>query len=316
VILTANPVSSSYLWSDGKIGQTNTVIGSGVFTVVVTDANGCTGISTATTVTEWPVPSTTITTSGPTTFCSGTNACTLSAAAGLSYQWKKGTTSLTGETNQTFVPTSAGTYKLTTTDAHSCSATSTTGVSITVNANPTANISAPGSLNICNGQTKTLNANISISVTYQWKKDGSNISGATGSSYVAAVAGTYTCVETNANNCSTTSNALVITANCKESDGESVDLPAISSVELYPNPASGAVHIDAEFAGQKDGEALIEIRDIIGGLAYSDKAGVVDGKMQQNISLDQSFSSGVYFLRVRMNDEWMIKRFVIVNKEK
>jgi len=230
VILTANPVSSSYLWSDGKIGQTNTAIGSGVFTVVVTDANGCTGISTATTVTEWAVPSTTITTSGPTSFCSGANACTLSGPTGYSYQWKKGTTSLTGETNRTFVPTSTATYKLTTTDTHSCSATSSTGVSITVNSNPTANISSPGSMNICNGQTKTLNANINATVTYQWKKDGSNIAGATGTSYTASVAGSYTCVETNSNNCSTTSNTLVVTANCKESDGESVELPEISSV--------------------------------------------------------------------------------------
>lgn len=85
-------------------------------------------------------------------------------------------------------------------------------------------------------------------------------------------------------------------------------------MELYPNPASTSIHVNAEFANEDDGEAWVEIRDVLGALIYAGKEGVVDGKMEMNVLFDERYSSGIYFFRARMNDEWLVKRFVITFK--
>jgi len=317
VTLTANPTSSSYLWSDGKTSQTDVVTATGTFTVTVTDANGCTGTSTATSVTEWAVPSTAVTVNGPTTFCADVTPCTLVGPSGYSYQWKKGTIIIDGATNKNYVPTSSATYKLTTTDTHGCSATTGTGVTITVNSLPNASISTSGNLTICPPQTKTLNANAGNGLVFQWRNAGVDIFAATNVSYTALAAGSFSCFETNSTTgCTALSNTLVITPSCKEDNSDQTQLPSVSTVQLYPNPTSGAIHVEAEFAGQNDGEAWIEIRDMVSALVYSEKTGVTSGKMEKNIEFGESFPSGVYFMRIRMNDDYLIKRFVIVNKEK
>jgi hypothetical protein len=314
VNLQAYP-TGSYSWSTGSVMQSITASSSGSYSVTVTDANGCSGTSAPVVVTEYPAPNTTITPVGATTYCANSTSNYLMAAPGYSYQWKKGTLNLVGATDQTYYPTATGTYKVTTTDANGCSATTATGVSITVNSLPNAVLSTSGSLNICGGSTKTINASVGVGYTYVWYRDDAVISGATASSYVASVAGTYTAQVTNSSTgCTKLSNAIVITSNCKE-DGEFItELPEVSSMELYPNPASTSIHVNAEFANEDDGEAWVEIRDVLGALIYAGKEGVVDGKMEMNVLFDERYSSGIYFFRARMNDEWLVKRFVITFK--
>jgi uncharacterized membrane protein len=54
-----------------------------------------------------------------------------------------------------------------------------------------------------------LNANTGTGLTYQWKRNGSNVPGANATTYSAITAGTYTCVVTNS--CGgTTSNSIVV----------------------------------------------------------------------------------------------------------
>jgi hypothetical protein len=58
-----------------------------------------------------------------------------------------------------------------------------------------------------------LNANTGTGLSYQWKNNGTNISGATAASYTANASGSYTVVVTNSNNCSATSAATLVTVN-------------------------------------------------------------------------------------------------------
>jgi hypothetical protein len=58
-----------------------------------------------------------------------------------------------------------------------------------------------------------LNANTGTGLSYQWKLNGTNITGATSSSYTANASGSYTVVVTNASTCSSTSTATVVTVN-------------------------------------------------------------------------------------------------------
>jgi hypothetical protein len=78
---------------------------------------------------------------------------------------------------------------------------------------PTATITAAGSTNICSSQTVTLNSNTGAGYSYQWRLNGSAISGANTSSYIASLAGTYTVQVTNASGClsaTSTGNSVIV----------------------------------------------------------------------------------------------------------
>ncbi len=77
---------------------------------------------------------------------------------------------------------------------------------------PVPSISTSGPLTFCNGESVTLTASSGTGYTYRWKKNGSNISGATNQTYVAATTGSYTVVVT-VDTCSNTSLPADVTVN-------------------------------------------------------------------------------------------------------
>ncbi|MFZ1333652.1 MAG: hypothetical protein WAR83_15775, partial [Flavobacteriales bacterium] len=72
---------------------------------------------------------------------------------------------------------------------------------------PAASVTPVGSTTFCTGGSVVLNA--STGSSYQWKKDGNNISGATSSSYTANTSGTYTVTVSNGS-CSATSSGVSV----------------------------------------------------------------------------------------------------------
>lgn len=151
----------------------------------------------------------------------GTRVAFIVAASGTpapAYQWSKEGINIAGATGASYVlasPSSgdAGTYRAVATNSVG-SATSNAAV-LTVNRAPV--ISAqPVTQTVTKGSTVTfkVTASGSASFTYQWRKNGSRISRATGASYVitgvaAANAGTYTVVVTNAFGSVTSAAALL-----------------------------------------------------------------------------------------------------------
>ena len=87
VTLTASN-GTTYLWSNGATTPSITVNTSGTYNVTVTN-NGQTGTSSTTTLTVKPLPGNSITSSGPTSICQGSNV-TLTAPTGNSYIWSNG----------------------------------------------------------------------------------------------------------------------------------------------------------------------------------------------------------------------------------
>lgn len=90
--LTAAAGFSSYLWSDGSTGTSLTTSTVDTYSVIVTDANGCSSISPSITLAVNPVEIPSIQAVGETTFCQG-NALTLTSSPGSSYTWSNGATS-------------------------------------------------------------------------------------------------------------------------------------------------------------------------------------------------------------------------------
>jgi trimeric autotransporter adhesin len=187
----AGPGYSSYLWSTGAGTQSVTLNTSGTYTVTVSDANGCTGTTSAVlTVNPLPTPSIT----GTTTFCSGQNN-DLNAGAGYAgYLWN------TGATSQLLNVSTSGTYTVTVTNAFGC--TASTNTLVTVNPLPTPNITGPAA--ICSGSNATLDAGAGYS-GYLWN------TGASTQTINTVAGGTYTVTVTSGAGCSaSTSTSLIV----------------------------------------------------------------------------------------------------------
>ncbi len=120
------------------------------------------------------------------TICTGASQV-LTVNGGTSYQWYKNGVAITGATASTYTATTAGTY---TADIISgvCRGTASNSSVVTVSPLPAGNVT-PVSATICAGSSVTLNVNGGVS--YQWYKNNVLITGATGATYSATTAGTY-----------------------------------------------------------------------------------------------------------------------------
>jgi len=147
VTLTATG-GNNYLWSTTNTSPSITVLPTSttIYSVISTDANGCTGIaSTTVTVSTAPV----INISGSASICEGSSV-TLNATGGNNYLWNNGNTN----TSISVSPIITTTYSVVGTSASGC--TGSTTVTVIVNRAPTININGPAS--ICAGTNATLSA--------------------------------------------------------------------------------------------------------------------------------------------------------------
>lgn len=126
VAITANANNAaSYLWTAGATTKVNTAVATNNYKCTVTYTDGCPYTTNAVSVTVNPLPAATITASGPLTFCAG-DSVTLQAntGAGLSYQWKKGSSNISGATQSSYKAKTAASYKVVVTNSNLCSKTS------------------------------------------------------------------------------------------------------------------------------------------------------------------------------------------------
>ena len=221
--------SGNYL---ARIGGIPTTTGAFTFTMKIWDGSNCSGGNsdtrsatvtvsggtvTAPSITTQPL-SQTVTAGANVTFTVGA-----SGTAPLSYQWRLNGANLSGATGTTLSLTGvtanqAGSYTCFVTN----SAGSATSTAATLTVNP---VVAPSISTQPVGQTVAAGANVSFTIvasgtaplSFQWRLNGANISGATSATLnLAGVttshAGSYTCVVTNSAG-SATSSAATLTVN-------------------------------------------------------------------------------------------------------
>ena len=215
VILNANTGTGlTYKWLlnggvvANALGASYTANATGSYKVIVSLA-GIADTSAAVAVTVNTLPAAVITSSA-THFCTGGSLLlTANSGAGLSYQWSNASGTIAGATAGTYSATTAGSYTVKVTNTNNCSTVST-ALAVTVDAMPTAVITAP-STHFCTGGSLLLTANSGAGLSYQWSNASGTIAGATAGTYSATAAGSYTVKVTNANNCSTVSTVLAVT---------------------------------------------------------------------------------------------------------
>jgi gliding motility-associated-like protein len=146
--LDAGNLGSTYLWSTGSVNQTITVNKSGIYSVQVTNANGCTSQDEVQVIVhDNPI----VDLGTDRSLCSG-NSLTLDAGNSSStYLWS------TGSVNQRITVNKSGTYSVQVTNANGC--TSQDEVQVTVHNNPIVDLGADQT--ICLGNKVILDAGVS-----------------------------------------------------------------------------------------------------------------------------------------------------------
>ena len=189
------------------------VIPGGPITITYTDSKGCKATKQ---ITVNSLPSATITTTTPTTFCQGGSVVlTANTGTNLSYVWNNNGSAISGATSSTYSANLSGSYTVTVTNsATNCSSTSATVV-VTVNALPNAVITTSTPTTFCDEDSVVLTANTGTNLSYVWKKNGIIISSETNSDYTATVAGNYSVIVTNSIGCSNTSALIAVVVNPK-----------------------------------------------------------------------------------------------------
>jgi hypothetical protein len=200
----------------------------GTYSVVVTNSAGfATSDGAILTVSSAAVAPSFTTRPASQTVTTGASVTFTTAASGSpapTYQWRKNGIAISGATAASYtiagvVAGDAGTYTALATN--SAGSATSNGAVLTVNPATSAPVFTlqPTSKTVTVGASVTFTAAASglPAPTYQWRKNGANISGATAASYtiasvVAGDAGTYTVLATNSAG-SATSNGAVLTVN-------------------------------------------------------------------------------------------------------
>jgi hypothetical protein len=190
---------TSILGATSASYMTNTA---GNYRVIVTGGNGCVSTSTASAVVVNALPTPVFTPSGVIAICQGDSA-RVQIAGGTSYAWSD------NSTGTSIWAKAAGPYTVTVTDANGCVATASK--SLTVNALPTATITAGGVTSVCPDDVVSLSANAGTGFMYQWRRNAGNITGATNRTFSAVTAGAYSVSVTDANGCKATSAETTVT---------------------------------------------------------------------------------------------------------
>jgi len=120
---------SSYSWLDAAgvelSSASNIVLGPGIYSIKVVDANGCEG-SADFSIADYTTPNVSVTTPNPTGFCNNASFVTLSALANtggsLTYAWFVNGVPL-GATGQTYNTNQYGNYTVQVTNSFGCTAT-------------------------------------------------------------------------------------------------------------------------------------------------------------------------------------------------
>ncbi len=200
--LTAQTTATAFAWSSNNAtSQTLSVSQSGVYSVTVTDGNGCTAVSNSLTITQDNTsPTVSLSATGSVLTCTQPQITLTATASTTALRWSTGQTTLTLPVSQ------SGVYSVTATGANGCTAVSNSLTITQDNTSPTVSISATGNQLTCPQPTLTLTATASVTAL-RWS------TGQTTATISVTAAGTYSVTATGANGCSAVSNNLLVSEN-------------------------------------------------------------------------------------------------------
>ena len=220
---------------------------------------------------------------GPTSFCSGNSVQLIAALQSYTNRvdWYRGDTFLGNDTM--IIATESGDYRAIFQNGN-CETTSNV---ITVTAYPKIPviITPNGPTTFCAGGSVLLVANPSTGLSYQWRKNGINIPGATSSDFLATEPGKYSVKTTNSYGCLKISYAITVSVPCRVGDEDEQQ-----TLSIYPNPFSSTITV----SGYENITGL-SLRNILGQVVFEKKSGSFRNPEQLDLSM---LRNGVYFMEI------------------
>ncbi len=279
----------TYQWDNGGIGSTLNNLNPGVYTVTVTDQNGCSAIGEA--AVEVNSESLAVNASVIDLECFGDNngSITLTVMNGTGpfvYDWSN------DETTSTIVDLEPGTYSVLITDAQNCSFFSTYEVSSPAELGLTLDYTPADMGN--NGSAIANAFGGTTPYSYDWNTgdDGVVASGLSAGNYIVTV--------TDANGCSIVDNVDVLITTAVN------EIVGLSYFELFPNPTKDWAQLNAEFSESLEME--VSVIDVLGRTMYTQELNEMNLSLRLNTS---SFVSGTYFVRIKTDQGQKVARLVV-----
>lgn len=289
ILTTNNNTNYLYEWKkDGIIivGATDfsyTTNIEGTYSVDVTNESNCKSTTNSVTISMISSTPVSITSNITPTICEGENVIlNANIGNGFSYQWKKDDVDIVNSIFSSLTVNESGSYSVVLSNENNCKSNSSP---ILVNVNPLPEGSISYSSGLCNGTSFTMNAvEEGDNIKYQWKKDGTNIEGATNKSYTATVPGSFS-VEITKNNCKKTSSTVDNTCAGINELNETI-------FNVSPNPTSD--YLIVKLNDIKYIDAIYKIYDIYGKEIYNS----IIKDLTTKIDLKSICTQGFYVLQI------------------
>ena len=286
VDLTSSATSGN-VWSNNATTATITVNATGNYSVTVTDANGCSSVSTPISVNVSNAPAPTISATS-TQACSG-DVVTVTSSAADSYLWS------TGDTTQSIEVTNTAAVYVTVTNANACDGV---GQSATTNITFTATPTAAGSFTAA-GNVVTFTNTSTGATSYSWDFGDFTNSSASAPAHAYAANGAYTAVLTAINGNCTDTVAFEISIEVGIEENNSL------TFEVYPNPASAQVFV----AFENNDNATLTVLDAMGRVVLTQAINEA-GSLVLPVSVAE-LASGSYTLQIISENQVGVKRLMI-----
>jgi hypothetical protein len=173
----------------------------------------------------------------------------------------------------------------------------------------------PGSL--ATGQSDTLEAVITAnggtSPTYQWVVNGVALPGETHSMFITSNLfdkDSVACIVTGSDDCGTaaTAHSTIMSVHSLGVHGVAGNT---MDVRVIPNPNSGAFTIKGDLGNTVDEAVTLEITNMLGQVVYNNKVMSHQGKLNEQVQLNNALANGVYLLNVHSGSANNVFHFVV-----
>lgn len=278
--------NGTYSWSSSETTQSISVSGPGSFSVMVTDAFGCT--STANTVIT---QSEETEIQNDTTICTGDQLVLDAGIPGSTYNWTP-----TGS-GQTITVNAPGTYGVTVTDQFNC--ISTDQMVLT-----TQDAAVAGFSGVTSFLTGSFSNTSTNATSYNWNFDDGTTSSDENPVHVFPASGTYNVMLVASNFCGSDTSYLTVSTSVTGIQ----ELNAHTSISVYPNPTDGQFNLVVD-AGQS-ANFSVEVTDLQGRVVYQQDLGQILGNQKQVINL-ADVASGIYLVKVKSGNEQVIQKLSV-----